>query len=138
VPNVTPEAFIDALHHLERTRDVEPMAALYLDDADISNPLVRYAHRGPDGARRFWSAYRAAFGEIRSEFHHVVADGSAALLEWTSTGTSPGGEIRYRGVSVLEFGDGGVAAFRTYFDPRHLGDQLVEHPAAPGKSAEGA
>ncbi len=132
MPDVTADAFIDALHHLEATRDVEPMAALHGPEADISNPLVQHAHRGPDGARRFWSGYRAAFGEIRSEFHHVVGDDRAALLEWTSIGTGPDGEIRYRGVSVVEFGDGGITAFRTYFDPRHLGTQLVEHPTADG------
>jgi len=136
VPDVGADAFIDALHHLEATRDVEPMAALYGPEADISNPLVQHAYRGPDGARRFWSAYRTAFGEIRSEFHHVVAGDGAAFLEWTSVGTGPAGEIRYRGVSVVEFGGQGITAFRTYFDPRHLGSQLVEHPAAGG-TAEG-
>ncbi len=51
----------------------------------------------------------------------------AALLEWTSSGRAAGGtEFRYRGVSVLEFGDEGIHAFRSYFDPRFLGEQLTE------------
>jgi hypothetical protein len=106
------------------------MAELYAPDATISNPLVRIEHQGPEGARRFWSPYRAAFGSIRSEFHHVLEEDGAALLKWTSTGTGPDSMIRYRGVSVLEFEGGKLTAFRTYFDPRHLGEQLVEHPKA--------
>ena len=65
--------------------------------------------------------YRSAFGSIRSEFHHVVADADSALLEWTSRGErSDGQPVEYRGVTVLEYGDGGIRAFRTYFDPRQL------------------
>lgn len=116
-----PQQFIDALAALEERREVDPIAALYADDADLSNPLVQHKHRGKQGARDFWTMYRSAFGSIRSEFHHVVADAGCALLEWTSRGErSDGQPVEYRGVTVLEYGDGGIRAFRTYFDPRQL------------------
>lgn len=117
-----PKAFTDALDALEQRGDAAPIAALYADDADLSNPLVQHRYRGRDGARDFWSMYRGAFQSIRSEFQHIVSDERSALLEWTSRGTRQDGQpVEYRGVTVLEYGgDGAIRAFRTYFDPRQL------------------
>ena len=116
-----PKPFIEALGTLERDGNAEPIAALYADDADLSNPLVQHRHRGKQGAADFWTMYRESFREIRSEFHHVVADQASALLEWTSRGTRQDGKpFEYRGVTVLEYGPQGIQTFRTYFDPRQL------------------
>lgn len=116
-----PKAFIDALFALERGGDVKPIASLYADDADLSNPLVQHQHRGKQGAADFWTMYRGAFRDVQSQFHHVVADEQNALLEWTSRGTRLDGKaFEYRGVTVLEFGAQGIQTFRTYFDPRQL------------------
>jgi len=120
------QTFIDALHKLEDAKDVEPIASLYAEDADISNPVTRHEHQGPDGARDFWSSYRSAFDEIHSDFRHVLEDGNTAILEWTSRGRAgDGNEIGYGGVTVLEFEDDRIQSFRTYFDPRNLGVQLM-------------
>lgn len=119
-----PKRFIEALHKLEDDGDVEPIAGLHAPDADISNPLVQHRHQGVDGARDFWRTYRDSFQTIRSEFHNVVAEDEVAILEWTSTGSMTDGRpVSYRGVSVIEFGSGGIRAFRTYFDPRRLKDK---------------
>ena len=116
-----PKPFIDALFALERSGDVKPIASLYTEDADLSNPLVQHQHRGKQGAADFWTMYRGAFRDVQSEFHHVVADEQSALLEWTSRGTRLDGKpFEYRGVTVLEFGPQGIQCFRTYFDPRQL------------------
>lgn len=127
---ITAQTFIDALWHLEETCDVEPMAALYGADASISNPLVSLKHQGSDGARRFWTTYRASFKTIKSEFSHVLDGGDVAIMEWTSRGTGPDGAFEYRGVSVVEHNGEAITAFRTYFDPRRLGEELAEHPGA--------
>jgi len=121
------QTFIDALHRLEETSDVEPIASLYSDGADIANPVTRHEHSGPDGAREFWSSYRGTFAEIRSDFHNVLENGDTAVLEWTSRGrAADGGEIRYSGVSVLEFEGDRIQSFRAYFDSRNLGTQLLD------------
>jgi len=50
----------------------------------------------------------------------------AWLLEWTSTGRTPQGrDFSYRGVSVVEWSGDRIRAFRTYFDPRHLNQQIA-------------
>ena len=110
------ERFIDALHRLHADADVEPMAALYAEDAQLSKLGQQHEEHGPDGARRFWQTYRDVFGDVEATFTHTVQDADSAVLEWTSTGTlRGGGPISYEGVSVLEGGES-ITAFRTYYD----------------------
>lgn len=126
MPQIDAQTFIDALHRLETDREVDPIAALYAPDADIINPVVEHDHEGPGGARAFWEAYRDTFDTIHSDFRHVLEEGGAAMLEWTSRGTATDGtRFEYSGVSVLEYGEGGIHRFRAYFDPKGLGEQLT-------------
>lgn len=118
------QRFIDALHQLEDSSDAGPIAALFNDDATVSNPLVKYTP-GENAAKTFWDGYRAAFDKIHSEFRHVVKGDGVSILEWTSTGNSKGGDLNYGGTSVLEFDGAGISAFRTYFNPGEIGHQLV-------------
>ncbi len=114
------DTFIQALYKLENDRDVGPIAALYAPDATISNPLVKHAGEGEQGAEAFWTRYRAAFETIHSEFRNIVEDDKAAILEWISSGESKEGPFRYGGTSVIEYGEGGITAFRAYFDPAQV------------------
>lgn len=117
--------FIDALHTLERDRDVEPMAALYADGAEVGNVVSLHEFKGPEGAREFWSRYRESFGEIESTFRNEIETEKRAALEWTSAGTTPGGgRFEYDGVTILEFEGDEVTRFRAFFNPSLLGDQL--------------
>lgn len=121
------QSFLDALAALERDRDVEPMAALYADDAEIGNVTVPTTFSGPAGAREFWTAYRDTFGDrMESSFRNVIATEDRAVYEWTTTGDRSGGSASYDGVSVAEFADGKVTRFRAYFNPA----DLVERPTA--------
>jgi limonene-1,2-epoxide hydrolase len=110
------DTFIDALRRLEADGDTGPIAGLFTEDADVSNPLVRHDHEGARGAEAFWRSYRDAFSRIASSFRTVVEDERASLLEWVSEGETASGPVRYGGVSVLEWDGDRIAAFRTYFD----------------------
>lgn len=115
-PN-TVDSFVDALHALERDGDVEPLVALFTDGTELRKLDHHTVSHGRDGARDFWREYRSAFGEIWSEFATITVGEQSAALEWTSTGTTAGGEaISYTGVSVLDGGDGTITGFRTYYD----------------------
>lgn len=117
--------FIEALRRLEATHDVEPMAALFAPGAELGNPQIIEVERGPEGARRFWDAYRRTFRTIESEFRRVVESEGASMLEWVSRGVSAEGTpFTYEGVSVLEHPAGFITRFHAYFDPRSLGEQL--------------
>ncbi|MBE2318616.1 nuclear transport factor 2 family protein [Solirubrobacter sp. CPCC 204708] len=121
------DQFIDALGRLESERDLEPLVELFADDCTLQNVTVGEDHHGKDGARGFWQDDRKLFDEVRSEFRNVIVDGDRAALEWTRHGTArDGGSVEYAGVSVMEFGDGGIARFMAYFHPRELGRQTTQ------------
>lgn len=110
------ERFIDALHRLHTDDNVEPMVALFAEDAQLSKLGQQHHQRGPEGARGFWRTYRDVFDEIEATFVHTISNEGSAALEWTSTGTLRGGvSVSYAGVSVL-VGQESITAFRTYYD----------------------
>ncbi len=121
----TAQEFVAALRRVEDEGDVEAMAALYTEDAQLLNPTDRTPHVGPDGARKFWEAYRKSFQTIRSRFHAVLESDGRIMLEWTSDcRTAAGVDTSYDGVSVVETREGRIARFSAYFDPM----QLTAHP----------
>ena len=122
----TAERFIAALGKLEEGRDVEPIVATYAEECEVGNVNVPEKFHGPEGARRFWTEYRATFGAMKSEFRNVIATDDRAALEWTTTGTSTDGKpIAYDGVSILEVSGDEITRFRAYFDPGDLGRQMT-------------
>lgn len=117
MPNSDVDRFVDALHRLERDRDVEPMVALFDADAELWKLDGRQAAQGVDGARQFWTDYRDVFDTVDSEFTSRTETADRAVLEWTSrTRLATGHDLTYRGVSVLDLGDGPLTGFRTYYD----------------------
>ena len=116
------QRFVEALRLVEERGDADAMVALFHADAEASNPTHAEPLRGESGVRHFWTAYRDAFEEVRSDFSKIVEgpDGTA-MLEWTSRGRLRGGEpVTYSGVTVLELRDGRVRRLRAYFDPAPL------------------
>ncbi len=117
--------FIQALWALEETKDAEPLAALYTEDALVGNLLAPDQYQGPDGARTFWTEYRGSFETAKSKFRNVIADDGSAALEWTTEGSSFNGlPLSYSGVTILEIEDGKVTRSSAYFNPADLGRQM--------------
>lgn len=111
------EKFVTALGELHRSREVEPLVALFAENATLNKAGIPHGEKGKDGARTFWEQYRDVFDDIDATFNHTVADDGLAYLEWTSQGTlRDGTDFTYDGVSVLESHDGEIGAFRTYYD----------------------
>ncbi len=107
---------MDALQQAEQSGDPAPLVALYADDSSSQN-LTEEVYRGVDGARDFWQRYLNNFASIRSEFSHSTSSEDTGVMEWEATGQlKDGGDIRYRGVSLIEVKGGRVTAFRTYYD----------------------
>lgn len=114
--------FMHTLQNTEATGDVDPLVALFSEDAELMNLAMQEPLTGKDGAQRFWKKYLSVFEQIHSDFTHVVennvveTDGTI-VLEWISKGMlSTSENITYRGVSVLELNNGQVHRFRTYYD----------------------
>jgi ketosteroid isomerase-like protein len=129
------QRFIDALHALERERDLEAIAGLFGPESEIGNIVSPRRFAGTDGAREFWSSYRSTFGDMESSFQNVIVGDGCAALEWTTSGTSADGDpFTYSGVSILELSDGRIQRFWAYFDPHALGQQ-IESSAAHASAA---
>lgn len=115
------DRFAAALDELEQNKDVDTIADLFTEDAQVGNVLTRELFSGRDGARDFWTEYRGTFSDMHSTYRAKAADDAVAVLEWNTTGhLSDGTEVDYDGVSVLEVTDGGISRFTAYFNPKAL------------------
>jgi ketosteroid isomerase-like protein len=109
--------FMHMLQKTEETGDIASLVTLFADNADLMNLAMLEPLQGKEGAHRFWDKYLSVFDRIHSEFTNVVESNDTSVLEWISKGTlSTSEEITYRGVSILEFDNGQVQRFRTYYD----------------------
>ena len=111
------DRFMQTLQQIEDSGDVEPLVALFTEDAELNNLAMAEPLKGQDGARRFWQKYLSVFERIHSKFHNVIEGDRTIVLEWNSEGALSTGEaINYQGISVLETDNGQVHRFRTYYD----------------------
>ena len=119
----TAKQFIDALHKLERDRDLETIVGLFSEDCEIGNVVTE---NKDIGVKEFWTSYRESFGEVESTFRNEIFTDVATALEWTTSGTNgEGHEFEYEGVSILEIEGDKITRFHAYFDPNKLGKQIV-------------
>jgi ketosteroid isomerase-like protein len=111
------QTFMETLQQTESSGDVEPLVALFTENAELSNLAMDDPLQGRDKIRHFWKNYLSVFDRIQSRFTHVTEGNSTIVLEWVSEGALGSGEpMKYRGISVLETADQQVQRFRTYYD----------------------
>ena len=123
------QQFIDALHALEQggENDADALAALFSDDAHLTNAALRLAgveRRGREAVGHFWREYKRTVGTAYSEFHQVTVNAEAAGLFWTTRITGGDGaseSAAYDGTSLLVFDETGkIRFFQGYYDTREL------------------
>jgi ketosteroid isomerase-like protein len=123
------DRFVEGLHKLEESRDVETLAMLYTEEAEVGNVVAPEKFHGQTGAREFWSKYRDTFGEVHSEFRNIFTTEDRAALEWHTRGTSTNGDpVEYEGVTLLEIEGDRITRSRAYFNAGALGRQIVKDP----------
>lgn len=121
------QRFIDALARLEERGELEPLVALFADDAEVSNAASPRSFQGTQGARDFWAEYKGTLKAVRSTFRNVIAAGDRTALEWETRGTAYNGQaIAYEGVSIIEWEGERIRRFYAYFDPHLLGREMGE------------
>jgi ketosteroid isomerase-like protein len=124
------QRFVDALAKLEESGDLEPLVALFGDDAQVSNVAAHRTFHGKDGARQFWREYKGMLRHVKSTFRNMIEAGDRVALEWESNGTAHNGAaVDYEGVSIVEWDGDRIARFYAYFDPRVLGQELSQGSA---------
>lgn len=130
MPMERAQRFVDALRKLEEHGDIEPLVALFTDDARVSNVALHRVFSGVEGARRFWTEYKGTLGQARSTFRNMIESGDRVALEWETQGIAHNGAaIAYEGVSILEWEGDRVRRFFAYFDPHALGLELAQGTA---------
>lgn len=115
--SISPPSIVDrfkqGLEQAEQSRDPAPIARLFSGDAKLHN----LGANEKSDAHIFWRNYLEQFREIKSEFTHESLAENSATLEWHSHGVGRDGEpVDYTGVSILEYQDDAITAFRTYYD----------------------
>lgn len=124
------QRFVDALAKLEESGDLEPLVSLFGEDAQVSNVASRRVFSGLDGARQFWTEYKAMLARVRSTFRNMIEAGDRVALEWETQGTAHNGAaVSYEGVSIIEWDGDRIRRFYAYFDPGLLGRE-VSHGTA--------
>ncbi|HVG60849.1 MAG TPA: nuclear transport factor 2 family protein [Hyalangium sp.] len=124
------QRFVDALAKLEARGDVESLVSLFAEDAQVSNVASRRVFSGIDGARQFWTEYKATLARVRSTFRNMIEAADRVALEWETQGTAHNGAaVSYEGVSIIEWDGDRIRRFYAYFDPGLLGREFAHGTA---------
>lgn len=110
------EAFRSALRAVEVDGTLDSMVSCFDGGATLSSPRAAAAEQGPDGARRFWSAYRDTFPNVRTTIDVVQEAPGVATLSWTSRMTGDTGAVTFRGITVLEHAAGRITRLLQRYD----------------------
>ena len=121
VRDETTRRFIAALRHLESTRDLTSMSALFTADAPVSSIDGHGTRTGPDGITALFDEYLRQFDEVRTTFTQVTEGENHAALEWSTDAVRAGGHaVTYTGVTIIDLDGGTVTGFRTVYDSAAL------------------
>lgn len=119
--------FIEALGAVEHGGDLDAMVDTFAEGCEIGTPVHPDKLHGKDGARELWTMYRSAFRNVHSTLRNIIIGSNSFALEWTARALDHAGKpLTYDGVSVADICGGQITRFRSYFDTRHLGEQ-IEH-----------
>jgi ketosteroid isomerase-like protein len=100
-----------------RGRNVEPIAALYADDALYRALVFREPDRGIAGVRRYLEENFGIEEEIECWFGEPIAAADRAAIEWWATWIEEGRRLTLAGTTVLRFdSDGQVVDHRDYWN----------------------
>ena len=124
-------------HEAWAESDPDKGAAVIADDCIYVDVPRNEIQKGPDGYRKDYERWRAAFPDGTVEITRVIADGDWVVIEFTNSGTNTGplksaiGEfpptnrkIEVKYCSVMEIKDGKVISGRDYYDVNTILHQL--------------
>lgn len=103
-------------------RDVDGLIALYHPDAEYWSPLGDW-QRGVDHIRAQLEELHRTLPDERMEILALVTEGSTAVAEFASTGTSPSGEpYRIEFTEVIDIRGGKIERVKVYLDPEEVAE----------------
>lgn len=121
--------FVEALAAVEKGGELEPMIDTFAEGCEIGTPAHAEKLHGREGAREFWTMYHSAFRNVHSTLRNIIIGSNSFAVEWTAQAVDSSGKVlTYDGVSIADTCADRITRFRSYFDTRHLGEQL-QHSA---------
>ncbi|MBI2202300.1 MAG: nuclear transport factor 2 family protein [Candidatus Rokubacteria bacterium] len=125
-------AFTDAFNRA----DVDAVVACFTPDASYADGFFG-VHRGTDELRAMFARMFREGRDYVWQLDELVEAGDRAATEWTfsyvvtdAVPRSAGREIRFRGMSLFELGNGKIRAYREQFDVGQACLQLGFSPEA--------
>lgn len=116
IEDETTRRFTAALRILEQKGDLDPMAELFTDDAEVLSIDGHGPRSGKDGIRELFTEYVKQFDRLSTTFTQVTEQGDRAALEWSTDATRGEHTITYTGVTVIDKDGDKVTGFRTLYD----------------------
>jgi steroid delta-isomerase-like uncharacterized protein len=117
----------------------DPDGVVALGAPDYVDDFVAIGEiRGREAVRAFFSELFAAFPDFEMSVDRIVADDTAAAIQWHAAGAFTGGpfqgilptgRVQIRGVDVMEIADGLVQHNTIYYDGASFARQIGMLPA---------
>ena len=133
-PAAEGSAILDAYGQAWSSGDASQVGALYTEDAVREDIPTGATSRG----RAEIEAFAAGLFQTDADVQLEVTDGFVgetwAVVEWTFSGTrqETGGEVTFRGASVLELEDGQISRETDYYDLPQMQEQIAAAGGTPG------
>jgi steroid delta-isomerase-like uncharacterized protein len=97
------------------------------------DPNTKEFRSGPEGFKRFWAGYRAAFPDLHITIEQQIAEGDLVVDRWTGTGThqaelmgiaATGMQVTLSGISIHRIVGGKITETWNNYDALSLLEQL--------------
>lgn len=110
--------------------DVEPVVALYAEEATFSSQPFRTPYRGQVGVSEYVAQAFAEEEDVRAWFGEPLVAGERAAVEWWASLRENGRDVTLAGTSVLRFDAGGLVVEQR--DTWNEAEGRIEPPAGWG------
>ena len=132
-PQAGAPSILDAYGTAWSSGDVAQVAALYTVDAERDDVPTGTVSRGQAEIEAFASGLFAMDSDVRLEVTDGFVGETWAVVEWTFSGIhqSTGGEVTFRGASVLELVDGKISRETDYYDLPEMQQQIAAADGTP-------
>ena len=133
-PAAEGQSILDQYGRAWSSGDASQVAALYTEDAVREDIPTGTTSRGRDEIEAFATRLFETDADVRLEVTDGFVGETWAVVEWTFSGTrqETGGDVTFRGVSVLELEDGKIDRETDYYDLPEMQQQIEAAGGTPG------
>ena len=133
-PSADGSSILTAYGEAWSSGDASQVAALYTDDAVREDIPTGTTSRGRAEIEALATGLFETDADVRLEVTDGFVGETWAVVEWTFSGArrDTGGEVTFRGASVLELADGQISRETDYYDLPQMQQQIAAAGGTPG------